>query len=130
MHLTENLDHPVQIDSKTKEKNIEAMKASHIPNPILVILVDSPGTKQIEMCRAALGNWFVFKKYVDCAMDFPQEHFTWKHWTSVRSSLMQDKYIASGVLCGVHRGSRLLVFPNTKLPNIAVAESECYRIMC
>lgn len=133
--MTKSLDS--KDDSKDSHKTVDIkdvpdIKVPEVPqNHITVVLVDTPEVKTIEMCRAALGNFFVFKKYVDFAMDFPQTHFTWKHWTSVRSSLMQEKYTSAGILSGVYKGSRILVFSkDSKLPNLAVSQSECYRIMC
>ena len=102
-----------------------------IPDPIVVMLTTPQGIKSIKTCRGVLGNYLVFKKYADPALGYPASHVTWNHWTSVRSALMHQKYKREGISCGVHRGMRVLIFPlASELTNLAVSESECYRIMC
>jgi hypothetical protein len=112
-------------------KPSETSEISEPSDPIQVVLCIDGTIKPVKMCRGALASYYVFKKYADPAMGFPPTHVTWNHWTSVRSALMSDKYNKEGVMTGIHRGLRMLVFPKElNLPNLAVSESECYRIMC
>jgi len=133
----ENPSNPItkrSIKEKLKKALDEVSEpaSDDIQDPIQVMLCVPPNDiKPVKMCRAALGNYFVFKKYADSALGYPTPNVTWNHWTSVRSSKMQEKYKKDGITVGVHRGMRLLVFPTAlNLPNLAVVESECYSIMC
>ena len=136
----ENLeeDNPSQDPTKAEvdemvNKAIDDMKEPSpiIPDPIVLMLTTSKGIKSVKACRGVLGNYMVFRKYADPALGFTPSYVTWNHWTSVRSSLMSEKYQKEGITFGVHRGMRVLILPpSAKLPNLAVSESECYRIMC
>ena len=102
-----------------------------LPNAITVFLCFGSRVEAVKMCRGALGNYFVFKKYADPVMGFPHSFITWEQWTTVRNSLMQAKYLRDDIKSFTHRGMRMLVFPfASHLPNLAVEESACPNIMC
>jgi hypothetical protein len=121
---------PKQIVEKVKESiEAEETEGSHMIN-VVMLSYKTKEFKTVRMCRNGLHNYFVFRKYVSLALGTLPEHAIWSHWTSVRSSLMQNKYESAGIITGVMDGMHVLVLPGSKFPALAVPDSEFPSIVC